>query len=137
MTESTMEGRCLCGSVTVTTPAQHNVEACHCSMCRRWGGPFLAIHAGHEARFDSEQHIRRFASSEWAERGFCSQCGSHLFYYLKEPGIYILSAGLFAEQGDFQLHGQVFIDHKPGFYDFANDTITLTEAQVFAQFGAD
>jgi hypothetical protein len=31
---------------------------------------------------------------------------------------------------------QVFIDEKPGFYCFANETHTMTGAELFAQFGA-
>jgi hypothetical protein len=47
---------------------------------------------------------------------------------------YILSAGLFDESSGFLFKRQIFVDQKPGNYDFANDTERLTEEQVFAQF---
>ena len=74
-----------------------------------------------------------YRSSEWAERGFCPTCGTHLFYHLLPTDEYILSAGLFQDQG-FELTGQIFIDEKPDFYALKNDTPTLTGQQVFEQF---
>ncbi len=60
-------------------------------------------------------------------------CGTHLFYHLLPTDEYILSAGLFQDQG-FELTGQIFIDEKPDFYALKNDTPTLTGQQVFEQF---
>ena len=41
-----MQGRCLCGAVTITTPENVAMNACHCGMCRRWGSsPYMSIHA--------------------------------------------------------------------------------------------
>jgi len=66
------------------------VGACYCGMCRRWGGgPLLAVDCGTSVRLTGEEHVGVFASSKWAERGFCKQCGSHLFYRLKQNGQYI------------------------------------------------
>ena len=32
------------------------------------------------------------------------------------------------------MEGQIFIDEKPNYYEFANDTPKMTGKQVFAQF---
>ena len=77
-----------------------------------------------------------FNSSEWAERGFCSRCGSHLFYRLKETGHYAVPVGVFDDQEQLVFESQIFIDHKPSFYSFANETEDLTEAQVFEKYVA-
>ena len=46
-----------------------------------------------------------------------------------------MPAGLFTDlEGRFELTHQIFIDHKPAFYEFANPTRNLTEAEVIAQF---
>ena len=130
-------GRCLCGSVTITAKAMSNeVGACHCGMCRRWtGGPLLAVDCGSDVTFTGEEHITVYESSAWAERGFCSKCGSHLFYRLKESGQHIMPAGLFdVAPGDLVFDHQVFIDNKPDYYSFANETKNLTEAEVFAMY---
>lgn len=131
-------GKCLCGQVsfTVKSMSQH-VGACHCGMCARWaGGPLMAVDCGTEVVFNNEDLITVYNSSEWAERGFCSHCGSHLFYRLKQSLQHMIPAGLFDDNSQFVLGNQVFIDRKPGFYEFANKTATMTEAEVFAKYGA-
>jgi hypothetical protein len=40
------------------------------------------------------QYVRTYASSEWAERGFCSQCGTHLFYRVIKGEFYAVPVGL-------------------------------------------
>ncbi len=128
---------CLCGSVTIyAQPLNNHVGACHCGTCRKWGGgPFLAVDCGTNVALKSEENIAVYNSSEWAERGFCKKCGTHLFYRLKQTGQYIMSAGLF-EDSEFELDHQIFIDKKPGWYDFANETENMTGAEVFEKFAA-
>ena len=133
----THTGSCLCQSVTVETDKlDTGVGVCHCSMCRKWsGGPWLATDCGDAVRFTGEEHISRYDSSEWAERGFCKQCGTHLFYRIKAKNQYIMSVDLFSDVGpDMVMDHQIFIDEKPAYYDFANETKNMTGAEVFAQF---
>ena len=132
----TLSGQCLCGGVKITAKAaSSNVGACHCDMCRRWGGgPLMAIDCGTDVSLDGEENISVFESSAWAERGFCKSCGSHLFYRLKHNGQYFMPAGLFADNA-LQFDHQVFIDEKPAYYDFSNQTENLTGAQVAEMFG--
>ena len=63
-----------------------------------------------------------------------SICGTHLFYHLLPANEYILPAGLFEDGSDFKMTSQIFIDEKPGYYEFYNATPTMTGEQVFAQF---
>jgi hypothetical protein len=131
-------GRCLCGAVTFTAQnINNNVTACHCGMCRRWGGPLLAVSCGTEIAFEGQENITVYNSSDWAERGFCKKCGSHLFYRLKEINEYEISAGLFDNQAIFNFDLQVFIDRKPAFYSFANKTKEMTEAEVFEKYAPE
>ena len=133
------QGRCLCGAVKFTAKhISNHVEACHCSMCRRWGGgPLMAVACGTEVAFAGEDNITVYNSSEWAERGFCRQCGTHLFYRLKESKEYQMAAGQFEDQAAFNFQLQVFIDKKPSFYSFANNTKVMTEAEVIEKYGSD
>lgn len=129
-----MEGRCLCGAVRLGSPDAREIGACHCGFCRRWGGgPLLAVHCGPQVRIEGGDQVTVFASSEWAERAFCSRCGSHLYYRLLATGEYFVPAGLF-ESDDFELASQIYIDRKPGYYAFANSTPMLTEQQVIDRF---
>lgn len=129
-------GKCLCGSVELTVEYSSNeVAACHCEMCRNWsGGPMLAIDCTDAVTISGEENVTRFSSSEWAERGFCNKCGTHLFYYLKPNGHYHLPVGLLKSEEDYNLTHQIFIDEKPSFYDFKNETINMTGPEVFAHF---
>lgn len=121
-TRAEMTGRCLCGTVTFTArdlTTSHN--ACHCGMCRRWsGGPLFGIHVG-AVDFAGADGIVRYASSEWAERGFCAACGTNLFYYLKPADEYIPLAGVFDDSDVFTMTGEIYIDVKPDGYAFAGD----------------
>lgn len=138
-TEKTVEGECLCGSVRVTAkPKTNQFGACHCGICSQWGGgPLLAVECEDRVSFEGDSHIGVYASSEWAERGFCKQCGTHLFYRLKDQPFYAVPIGLFGEGQSWEFASQIFIDHKPSYYSFANPTKNLTGAEVFAQFTDD
>lgn len=129
-------GHCLCGAVRITAKSiSTSVGACHCGMCRRWGGgAFLAVDCGTDVTIEGEDAITVFDSSQWAERGFCSRCGSHLFYRLKGNQQYIVPVGLFDDDERFELKSQVFIDEKPRYYAFANETSDMTGAEIFAKY---
>jgi hypothetical protein len=136
METKTLNAKCLCQKVSViATDVKAHVDSCHCSMCRKWsGGPLLALDCGTQVEFDGQQHISTFSSSDWAERGFCNNCGTHLFYRLKESNQYIMPAGLFDNLEDAEFTTQIFIDEKPYYYDFANQTKMMTGEEVFAAF---
>lgn len=132
-----MRGTCLCGAVVMIADDQTHVAACHCEMCRRWGGgPLLAVECEGTVTIEGAEHITVYRSSYWAERGFCSKCGTHLFYRLVQGNHYALPAGLFQDKTDFDFTQEIFIDSKPAYYDFANKTERLTGEEVFAKFGA-
>jgi hypothetical protein len=131
-------GSCLCGAVRISIKTtSKSVGACHCGMCRKWtGGPLLVIECGSAVHFEGNDSISVFSSSDWAERGFCSKCGSHLFYRLKKEGHYAVPVGLLDDGEQWVFDQQIFIDEKPSFYSFANQTKNLTGAEVFAQYSA-
>jgi len=129
-------GKCLCGAVTFeANEVDAHIHSCHCSMCRNWsGGPLLAANAG-SVTFKGEDSIGRYDSSPWAERGFCRQCGSNLFYKLKEADGYVLCMGAFEDQAPFELVGEIYIDEKPAGYDFAGDHPRQTGEEFMASLG--
>ncbi len=132
-TQSEHAGRCLCGKVsyTATEPDTH-VHGCHCSMCRRWCGSSMLAAEVASVAFDGEEHIRRYRSSDWAERGFCGECGTNLFYRLIEADKYIMSLGSFDDAAPFELAGEIFVDEKPAGYAFAGDHPRMTGAEFMA-----
>jgi hypothetical protein len=133
-----VHGGCLCGAVGLsTTSIDRHVAACHCGMCRKWGGgALLAVECGSDVNFTGGENIGIYQSSEWAERGFCNKCGTHLFYRIKQNNQYYIPAGVFHNDQGFVLSHQVFIDEKPEYYSFANETKNLTGEELFAQFAS-
>ncbi|MEM7197954.1 MAG: GFA family protein, partial [Pseudomonadota bacterium] len=123
-----LSGQCLCKKIQIRVkPAHKNFHVCHCSTCVQWGGgPLFAIDCATDVSFNGEDHIATYASSHWASRGFCSSCGTHLFYRFNENGQMIIPTGLFTLPKDFVLDAQIFIDHKPNYYSLANETQMLT-----------
>lgn len=129
-----MKGHCLCGSVSFTTPDVRDIGVCHCGFCRRWGGgPLLAVHCGTDVTFTGAEHVSVYASSQWAQRAFCKRCGTHLYYQLLATREYIIPAGTF-DGVDFAMANQIYVDHKPPYYTFANQTPMFTEQEIIAQF---
>ncbi len=131
--------RCLCGSITLTaTLPTRSVHACHCSICRTWGGgPALCIDA-EELEVVGET-LAVYPSSDWAERGFCQRCGTHLFYRLKDGGMVNIPVGLFKDLQQLDFDSEIFVDHQPEYYQFSDEQFAgkrqrLTEAEVLAQF---
>lgn len=134
--ETEQQGACLCGAVRITArPTNNNLGACHCTMCQKWGGgPLLAIECGNTVKFEGAEQIRIFDSSDWAERGFCQKCGTHLFYRLKKEEHYAIPVGLFDGNSQWRFTEQIFIDSKPSFYSFSEKTRNLTGEEAFAQY---
>ncbi|MCJ8345964.1 GFA family protein [bacterium] len=125
---------CLCKKVQMTIETVDlKAGACHCSTCRTWGGgPLLATSCGTDVVIEGDS-LSLYDSSDWAERAFCSECGTHLFYRLKQSQLHIVPVGLFKDL-DIVFDHQVFIDEKPSYYCFSNKTDDKTGAEVFAQF---
>ena len=85
-------------------------------------------------KFEDETNISVFRSSDWGERGFCKICGSTLFWRTHDKSFFGMAVGLFDDQSQFELTTQVFIDDKPDWYEFANQTKNMTGAEVMAMF---
>ncbi len=133
-----LTGRCLCGAVSFTADfADPKVEACHCTMCRSWtSGAYLSVAHDGEVTFDGGENIGTYRASTWGERGFCKVCGSSLYWRLQDSDHYAFSAGTLEDQSALRFTKQIFIDEKPPYYDFANETERLTGQQVAEAFAA-
>lgn len=95
-----MTGGCLCGAVRYTSDAAPVYQLmCHCRDCQRVsGGPYAPIVFLPEASLDVKGPVSYFeskgASGKTIARGFCPECGSHLFGRLERlPGLLSIRAG--------------------------------------------
>ena len=130
------QGQCLCGEVQISlADIKPEIGVCHCQMCQQWsGGPFMSIAAGDKIEIKGKSSISVYNSSDWAERAFCKNCGSHLYYRLKGNNSYHVVVGLLDKEPSMVLHHELFIDNRPDFYSFTQDTEKYTASETFALF---
>lgn len=108
-------GRCLCGAISVAGRwGGEPLRACHCSQCRRWSGHVWAGAAARDLRIEGP--LRWYRSSPEAERGFCADCGSSLFW--RRPGgegIDVAAGAVDAPTG-LRLAGHIFAADRGDYY---------------------
>ena len=97
----------------------------------------MTVESSGNITFEGEEHISIFEGSNWAERGFCSKCGSHLFYRLKDKSLNFCNFNLGTIEGheEFKFTTQIYVDSKPNCYSFSNPTKNMTEKEVLAANG--
>jgi hypothetical protein len=119
----THKGSCLCGAISFEVEGDLPApSACHCTKCRK--------HTGHhEAGTDiirsamtlhGEDKLTWYHSSRHARRGFCSICGSSLFFdiiHLDRMGI---NMGAFDTPTHTKLSMHIFVADKGDYYDIAD-----------------
>ncbi len=116
-------GSCLCGAVTFAVDAELPApDACHCTQCRRQSGHYfvstdvpkdsLAIHGG--------EHLTWYRSSEKVQRGFCSRCGSSLFFEPFKKDWIGIAMGAFVQPTGTKLGIHIFVAEKGDYYDITD-----------------
>ena len=76
-------GSCLCGAVRYEVRGGlRKVVYCHCGQCRKTSGHFVAATACDTDALVmlEDSGLAWFESSDIAARGFCTTCGSSLFW---------------------------------------------------------
>jgi len=119
-------GGCLCGAVTyeVTGPLR-DVISCHCGQCQRTSGHHFAATAAANEHFSLTQDrgLKWFNSSDWAERGFCQECGCNMFWRMKEGDRTSIMAGsLDAQDTGLKTTHHLYVVDKKDYYDILDGT---------------
>lgn len=132
------KGSCLCQAVTYRANFETDkVHVCHCTLCQKWhGGPALALSCGEDWKIEGEDKLKWYKSSEHGQRGFCSVCGSNLFFKAPSAGYYAVTAGTLESQESFEIETHIYIDKKPPYYDFSDKAPRLTEQEFLEHIGA-
>ena len=125
------KGRCECGAVAFKVAGDLAPPTiCHCSQCRRLSGHVWAGSWGQVAdlSFTRDDGLKWYASSDWAERGFCSDCGASLFYRLKGDDARIsVAAGCLDQPTGLTAYRHIYVKDKGDYYDIADDLPQLEE----------
>lgn len=115
-------GSCLCGGVTfqMTGPLD-DVIACHCEQCRKQTGNYWS--STHTADIDlvmiKSDGLAWYRSSENAQRGFCKNCGSTLFWKSDGSGRTSICVGSIDGKSGLKLGGHIYVDHAGDYYEIA------------------
>ena len=116
--------RCECGAVAFAVDeVRPTVTFCHCSQCRRTSGHVWAsTHAPFSAvTFTADAGLTWYASSDFAERGFCNRCGSSLFYRLTGKDDLGIAAGCIDMPTGLTPGKHIFVADKGDYYTIADD----------------
>jgi hypothetical protein len=118
-------GQCLCGAVAFEAALDRDHgDACHCGQCRRWSGnywasvnvPFASLKVK-----KGEERLKWFRSSDLVRRGFCSRCGSALFWHAdrhKDHSHRIaLALGALAAPTGVAISEHIFVADKGDYYE--------------------
>ena len=133
--ENAIQGRCLCGAVTISAILEKTgLTACHCDMCRQHTSSFFVGLSPVQSSLKIDGPAKSFRSSEWAERGFCSECGSTLWYGTVHDGARYLAAGLFDNAAGGEVAVEYYIDKCPAGYGVTGEHKRMTEEETVAFF---
>lgn len=116
-------GSCLCGGVRFEVHGPlRPIIYCHCTMCRRSSGHFDAATAcaREHLRLLSAQSLRWYQSSASARRGFCSTCGSQLFWEPADGGRISIWAGTLDTPTGLKPSKHIFVAEKGDYYEITD-----------------
>jgi len=115
-------GHCLCGAIQYRIDGDlHDAHLCHCGMCQRQSGNAVAGVGAKRAEFSltGEDTLVWYQSSSFARRGFCSACGSNLFWDDGSERLGINMGSLDKPTG-LSLEGHIFVEDKPDWYEITD-----------------
>ncbi len=119
----THTGSCLCGSVRFRiTGVLREVVACHCTQCRKQSGHYYAATnaADENLNIEDDGSLAWYQSSNDAKRGFCSACGSALFWKLDSDPFTSVLAGSFDKPTGLKLSRHIFVSDKGDYYEIGD-----------------
>lgn len=115
---TTATGGCLCGAITyVVDGPLRDVLHCHCVNCRKISGNFVASSgsATSDLTITDDQRTLRWYDLGYATYGFCSTCGSSLFWRGAEhTDRTSIQAGSLSDTSDLALAGVWFAEEAQG-----------------------
>jgi hypothetical protein len=119
----THKGSCLCGAIGLEVDADlPEPDACHCSQCRKQSGHYWASTEVPRSvlTIRGEDKVRWYQSSEKIRRGFCSICGSILFWDPSHRDWIAIGMGAFDSPTGTRLGKHIFTADKGDYYEIAD-----------------
>ena len=121
-------GGCLCGEVQYEIyGALRDILNCHCSKCRKFHGNFGAYTSiqVENLKITQQKSLRWYKSptdeTPNVNRGFCSECGSSLFWHPKDQPSIAVAAGSLAAPTNLKTMGHVWCSQIADYYKIEDD----------------
>lgn len=118
--EAGVRGSCLCGAVSLEIAAFADVlRYCHCTQCRKQTGHhYAAVNVKlADLTVRGDEHVRWYAASADADRGFCGTCGSALFWRPRGRDALSVLAGCLDAPTGLQGAAHIFVADKGDYYE--------------------
>ena len=123
-------GGCLCGAVRYEVHGPlRAVVMCHCTQCRRMTGHVMAATAARHGDFRllSAEGLRWYSSSDQARRGFCTLCGSTLFWQGAARDYLSIAAGTLDDSSGLRIACHIFTADKGDYYEIVDSAPQLRD----------
>ena len=109
-----IKGSCLCKSIAfeIKNECRYSV-ICHCTMCQKANAEFSSYVKVKKTnfRFKKKKNLKWFNSSKNYKRGFCSKCGSSLFFQSRKSYTETaISSG--SLNADIPIKGHIYYNDK-------------------------
>jgi len=112
-------GSCLCGAVKfeVTGPFR-DIMMCHCNQCQKASGHHAAATAASTENFHFSElaGLCWYKSSGHADRGFCCECGSSLFWRMVGQNNMSIFVGCLDGELELPVSQHIFVADKKKYY---------------------
>ena len=119
-----VKGSCECqGVMFELTGELRDVVFCHCSQCRKTSGHYWAATQVSKGNLNliKATSLSWYDSSDKARRGFCSVCGSSMFYERKGIDKISVSAGSLELPTSLDRMRHIYVSSKGDYYDISDD----------------
>ena len=133
----TTKGACLCGNVQFEIHGEpRDIVNCHCSKCRKFHGNYGAYTSVkvENLKITEQKSLKWYKSpaDETANvyRGFCSECGSSLFWHPKDQPNIAIAAGSLDSPTNLKTIGHVWYSQISDYYKIEDDLPRYDEGWV-------
>jgi len=120
------KGSCLCGAIRWEVHGEMRpIVGCHCSQCRKQTGYFYAATAAQDTDLSiTGDTLKWFRASPntvpEAKRGFCTECGSALFWKHEAEDYTSILAGSIDGETDIRFENHIFVGDKANWYEITD-----------------
>lgn len=117
------KGSCNCGAVSFEVAGTlHPPDACHCTQCRRQSGHYwVSTDVQRSAiTLHGAAKLTWYRSSDKVRRGFCSTCGSALFWDPIGRDKIAIAMGAFDKPTGTHIDKHIFVADKGDYYDITD-----------------